>query len=286
MSKRDLYDDSQPIRHSGNAMSDHMSDSLSDLFDSVDLSEYEFEDDNTTVSAPQQAKPPIEAPEEAQKPIEEDIPEEPAPDAAPEFHLGNYTDYDNYTDSGTYRSYNGSSEYRSFDAAMPDAPEEGWYHYSQEDSDLEDEDEDYDYDDYDDEDEDDEDDAPPRTHRKLRIFSRILLGVITAMAAFYLMVLYAPIPVLTDLRDTYIRTAMSTLHHKWLATAIIPSEIIDQVMLEDFAADDAMVGVRSDWGNVNVEKVPTFGDAGQSLGPCHSPGLCGQHRTDSAQLPL
>lgn len=260
MSKRDLYDDSQPTRHSGSAMSDHMSDSLSDLFDSVDLSEYEFEDDNTTVSAPQQAEPPIEAPEEAQEPIEEDVPEEPAPDAAPEFHLGDYTDYDNYTDSGTYRSYDGSSEYRSFDAAMPDAPEEGWYHYSQEDSDLEDEDEDYDYDDYDDEDEDDEDDAPPKPHRKLRIFSRILLGVITAMAAFYLMVLYAPIPVLTDLRDTYIRTAMSTLHHKWLATAIIPSEIIDQVMLEDFAADDAMVGVRSDWGNVNVEKVPTFGD--------------------------
>ena len=57
---------------------------------------------------------------------------------------------------------------------------------------------------------------------------------------------------------------MSTLNHKWLATAIIPSDIIDQVMLEDYAADDAMVGVRSDWGDVTVNKVPTFSNTQSS----------------------
>ena len=176
-----------------------------------------------------------------------------------DFRLGDYTDYDSYSDSGTFRSYDGSSEYRSFDAAMPDAPEEGWYHYSDEDSDLEDQD-----DEDEEEDEDDEDDTPSGTHRALSVFSHLLLLLITLLAGFYLMVLYAPIPVLTNLRDTYIRTAMSTLNHKWLATAIIPSEIIDQVMLEDFAADDAMVGVRSEWGGVSVSKVPTFSDTADS----------------------
>ncbi len=181
--------------------------------------------------------------------------------AQSDFYLGDYTDYDNYTDSGDYRSYDGSSEYRSFDAAMPDAPEENWYHCSDEDSDLEDQDNEYDdeddYDNYDDE-EDEDDDAPTGAHRVLSVVSHLLLLLITLLATFYLMVLYAPIPALTNLRDTYIRTAMSTLNHKWLATAIIPSEIIDQVMLENYAADDAMVGIRSEWGGINVSKVPTF----------------------------
>lgn len=59
----------------------------------------------------------------------------------------------------------------------------------------------------------------------------------------------------------YIRTAMTTLNHKWLATAIVPSDIIDQVMLEDYAADDAMVGKGSNWGNVSVQELPTFADS-------------------------
>ncbi len=255
MSKRDLYDDSQqPTPDSGRAPSENMSDSFSDLFASVDPSEFEFEEDEDAYynHAPQPNASQDSEASDADSPAAT-----PDPEAQPDFHLGDYTDYDSYTDSGTYRSYDGSSEYRSFDAAMPDAPEEGWYHYSDEDSDLEDQDDEYD--DYDDE-EEEEDDAPSGSHRALSAVSHLLLLLITLLAAFYLMVLYAPIPALTNLRDTYIRTAMSTLNHKWLATAIIPSEIIDQVMLEDFAADDAMVGVRSEWGGVNVSKVPTFSD--------------------------
>ena len=268
MSKRDLYDDSQqPIQNPGKAPSENMSDPFADLFASVDPSEFEFEED-----ADAYYNGPHHLPTE-QESIEPDDSDNSAPSAdpppasgaasQPNFNLGDYTDYDSYSDSGTYRSYNGSSEYRSFDAAMPDAPEEGWYHYSDEDSALEDrDDEEYDDDDYDDEDDEDYEyyDVPSGSNRALKIVSHILLVFITLLAGFYLMVLYAPIPALTNLRDTYIRTAMSTLNHKWLATAIIPSEIIDQVMLEDFAADDAMVGVRSDWGDVTVNKVPTFND--------------------------
>lgn len=239
MPKRDLYTNSQ-------APSENTSDSFSDLFSSVDPSEFEFEEDESTYY-PNSQQVYREASNQSYD----------TPQGQSNFHLDDYTDYDGYADSGSYRSYNGSSEYRSFDAAMPDAPEEGWYHYSDEDNDLEDEE--YN-DDYEDDDEEYDNDRPTGSHRALKIVSHILLGFITLLAGFYLMVLYAPIPALTNLRDTYIRTAMSTLNHKWLATAIIPSDIIDQVMLEDFAADDAMVGIRSDWGDVTVNKVPTFSD--------------------------
>lgn len=252
MSKRDLYDDSQqPTPDSGRAPSENMSDSFSDLFASVDPSEFEFEEDENAYYNQASASQDSEASDAASPAATSDS------EVQPDFHLGDYTDYNSYTDSGAYRSYDGSSEYRSFDAAMPDAPEEGWYHYSDEDSDLEDQDDEYDDED---EEEEEEDNAPSGSHRALSVVSHLLLLLITLLAAFYLMVLYAPIPALTNLRDTYIRTAMSTLNHKWLATAIIPSEIIDQVMLEDFAAGDAMVGVRSEWGGVNVSKVPTFSD--------------------------
>ena len=268
MSKRDLYDDSQQPTHSfGRAPSENTSDSFSDLFSSVDPSEFEFEEDENAyyhnprrLSQVDSSQPDVQdnEPEDAPQEVSREIPQEEP--AHPDFRLGDYTDYDSYSDSGTYRSYDGSSEYRSFDAAMPDAPEEGWYHYSDEDSDLEDADYDDDYE----EDDEDYDDRPSGAHRALKVLSHILLIFVTLLAGFYLMVLYAPIPALTNLRDTYIRTAMSTLNHKWLATAIIPSDIIDQVMLEDYAADDAMVGVRSDWGDVTVNKVPTFSNTQSS----------------------
>lgn len=258
MSKQDLYDENgQPIHTDADSSPGSTADSLSELFGSVDPSQYEFEEDENAYYHTRHHLP-------AQNSMSEDAPEANTADPGDQsesernsFHLGDYTDYDTYNDSGTYRSYDGSSEYRSFDAAMPEAPKEGWYHFSEEDSALEDE---KDYEDDEEEDEEDMTSDRPR-HRLLRIFSHILLTLVTLFCGFYLMVLYAPIPALTNLRDMYIRTAMTTLNHKWLATAIVPSDIIDQVMLEDYAADDAMVGKGSNWGNVSVQELPTFADS-------------------------
>lgn len=258
MSKQDLYDENgQPIHTDADSSPGSTADSLSELFGSVDPSQYEFEEDENAYYHTRHHLP-------AQNSTSEDAPEANTADPGDQsesernsFHLGDYTDYDTYNDSGTYRSYDGSSEYRSFDAAMPEAPKEGWYHFSEEDSALEDE---KDYEDDEEEEEEDMTSDRPR-HRLLRIFSHILLTLVTLFCGFYLMVLYAPIPALTNLRDMYIRTAMTTLNHKWLATAIVPSDIIDQVMLEDYAADDAMVGKGSNWGNVSVQELPTFADS-------------------------
>ena len=264
MSNHELHDENKHLVGNSNSadhQADYTSDSLSEIFDSIDASEYEFEDDEdayyhkrTRLAAVDHSlrEPEDASSQDTQAPSDDPSVDSDTTDDTP-MDLGAYTDYDTYNDSGTYRSYDGSSEYRSFDAAMPEAPENGWYHYSQEDSDLEE------HDDYDTEEEDPPESAP-HSHRLLHILSNLLLVMVTLLSAFYLMVLYAPIPALTNLRDMYVRTAMTTINHKWLATAIVPGDIIDKIVLEDYQADLAMTGVKSDWGNVSVQELPTFAE--------------------------
>jgi exopolysaccharide biosynthesis protein len=236
MANRDLYDDNRQSPQ--NLGTPENEDLFSDIFASIDLSEYEFDSGDTE---------------------RQEVPASQSPDTeeAPPFLLDELPDYDTYDDSGTYRSYDGSHEYRSFDAALPDAPEEGWYHYSDEDDELDEED----YEDLDEEeDEEDYEEDHPR-HRGLKIFANTLLGLITALSILYLVAVYSNIPFIANLRTMYIQTAMSTINHKWLATAIIPSDIIEDLMRQQYEADDTMNGIESndDWG-VNIEALPNFED--------------------------
>ena len=168
MSKQDLYDENgQPIHTDADSSPGSTADSLSELFGSVDPSQYEFEEDENAYYHTRHHLP-------AQNTAD---PGDQSEAERNSFHLGDYTDYDTYNDSGTYRSYDGSSEYRSFDAAMPEAPKEGWYHFSEEDSALEDE---KDYEDDEEEEEEDMTSDRPR-HRLLRIFSHILLTLVSVI---------------------------------------------------------------------------------------------------------
>lgn len=155
-------------------------------------------------------------------------------------------EYDAYNDSGEYRTYDGNHEYRSFDATLPEASPEGWYHYSDEDLELERFSEEL--------------AAPsPKAHRKLKIFANAMLSLLTVLSLIYLLVIYSNIGILTELRDKYIRTAMETMNHKWAATAIIPGDIIDEVMLAKYQSDRGNVGRESDWGGVpEVPPLPSF----------------------------
>ena len=145
-----------------------------------------------------------------------------------------------------------------------DAPADGWYHYTDEDYDDYADDYDYEYDDYDYSDEDEEwyedepAEAPKKKRKGLRIFGNVLLVICALLSAFYLSVLYAPIPALTNLRNLYIQAGMSTLSHKWLVTAIVPGDIIDEVVLAQHESENAQIGVESNWGSVSVEALPTF----------------------------
>lgn len=157
-----------------------------------------------------------------------------------------------------------------------DTPADGWYHYSDEEYDEADydayddtyyDDEYYEDDDYDNEYEEEE--APMKSskkkkkstkkkHRGLSIFAHVLLVICALLSAFYLSVLYAPIPTLTNLRNLYIQAGMSTLSHKWLVTAIVPGEIIDEVMLAQHESENEQIGKESNWGSISVEALPTF----------------------------
>ena len=82
----------------------------------------------------------------------------------------------------------------------------------------------------------------------------------TVIAVFYLLVIYSNIPFLNNLRSLYIQTAMSTINHKWLATAIVPSDMIDDVMRLEYENRESMVGVESEWGNFSVEELPSLSE--------------------------
>lgn len=97
--------------------------------------------------------------------------------------------------------------------------------------------------------------------KKGSVGKAILNGVLvfaTVMAAFYLLVVYSSIPILVSLRNMYIQTAMATLNHKYLATALFPSELIDELMLRQYEAEYNSVGLSSNWGNVQTQALPDF----------------------------
>ena len=156
-----------------------------------------------------------------------------------------------------------------------DSPADGWYHYSDEsyneyDDYEENEDNSYCEDQYEEETSEMKSSKqnkkskaskkmqPQKKHRGLSIFAHVLLIICALLSAFYLSVLYAPIPALTNLRNMYVQAGMSTLNHKWLVTAIVPGEIIDEVMLAQHESENAQIGVQSNWGSIDVEALPTF----------------------------
>ena len=175
------------------------------------------------------------------------------PVEAPSINIEEYRELDTYADSGEYRSYTGNREYRSFDAAMPEAPDEGWYHYSDEDNELDDQDE---YEDYDED--DDYDDESPKKLRPLKFLFNTLFTLLTVFSIIYLVAIYSNNEYIVKYRTMYIQTGMSTINHKWLVTSFIPSEMIDEVMLKGYDSALNQHGQGSNWGDVEIAPLPSF----------------------------
>lgn len=77
----------------------------------------------------------------------------------------------------------------------------------------------------------------------------IFLAVILALELSYFFVIYTNNKFISKWRSIYIETAMETFSHKYLATAIIPSDIIAEVMDVRELANAAQNGLESEWGN-------------------------------------
>ena len=74
-----------------------------------------------------------------------------------------------------------------------------------------------------------------------------ILGVLLAIEACYFICVYSKNSFITKWRTIYIETAMDTLNHKWLATAIIPDDIIQDVMDQRRQALAEQMNLSSNW---------------------------------------
>lgn len=75
----------------------------------------------------------------------------------------------------------------------------------------------------------------------------IVLCCLLAAAALYLTAAYSSIPFLAKWRTIYISTALGTQNHQWLATALLPKSVVQQVADQRQDAMDAQTGLRSQW---------------------------------------
>lgn len=70
----------------------------------------------------------------------------------------------------------------------------------------------------------------------------ILIGIIVFTIGLYLIVAFTNIPILSDMRNIWIETAMTTADHQWLATKLFPKSVIDEVMSKK-VEDTGKIGV-------------------------------------------
>ena len=85
----------------------------------------------------------------------------------------------------------------------------------------------------------------------------ILLAILLFIECAYCVVIFTDlIPPLATLRSIYIETAMSTMRHQWLAKALIPGDIVQDVIDKTEAGKEAQVGVNSSWDDVTADTTP------------------------------
>ncbi len=79
----------------------------------------------------------------------------------------------------------------------------------------------------------------------------VLLAVILFIELAYCLVIFTDlIPPVARLRSIYIETAWSTMRHRWLATSLIPGDIVQDVIDRINQAQADQVGVNSGWADV------------------------------------
>lgn len=101
---------------------------------------------------------------------------------------------------------------------------------------------------------------------RLKTVVLALMIVLICGQLVYLFCVYSNLPFIKKWRDIYINTAMTTYTHQWLATALLPDDMIQEVVNARKAELDAQIGVNTDWGegagntissNISSGKDPT-----------------------------
>ena len=88
--------------------------------------------------------------------------------------------------------------------------------------------------------------ATKKRFKPLKV-TAVILGCLLAVELCYFFCVYSQNPFITKWRTIYIETAMDTLSHKWLATSIIPDDIIQDVMDQRAQALAEQMNLSSSW---------------------------------------
>ncbi len=102
--------------------------------------------------------------------------------------------------------------------------------------------------------------APVKKRNPLKILA-LVLGCVLFVELCYFFCVYSQSAFVSKWRTIYIETAMDTLNHKWLATSIIPDDIIQEVMNQRKQALSEQIGLSSGWDKdddsdlQNVQKI-------------------------------
>lgn len=81
-----------------------------------------------------------------------------------------------------------------------------------------------------------------RPRKKIKKAFIIIPTIIFILTALYFTAVFSSIPFVEKWRNIWIETAMTTADHQWLATAFIPSSVIDKVMAKKNTTSDIIGG--------------------------------------------
>lgn len=88
--------------------------------------------------------------------------------------------------------------------------------------------------------------------KKLAIF----LTVILCLEGLYFFAAYTTNSFVTYWREVYINTALATMRHQWLATMLLPKDVVQDVIDRNTAAAEKLDGVTSTWGKEETPSLP------------------------------
>lgn len=99
----------------------------------------------------------------------------------------------------------------------------------------------------------------PKKRGLSRLKSTVLVLMILLICGqlLYLFCVYSNIPFIKKWRNIYINTAMTTYTHQWLATALLPKDMVDEVVAARQAELDAQKGAETNWGDKPSNVIPS-----------------------------
>jgi len=98
---------------------------------------------------------------------------------------------------------------------------------------------------------------PERERIRLSKTPFVVFFVLLAMVICYSFLAYTKIPLISKWRYIYIDTAMATMHHQWLATAIMPVSEINTVLLENARLAEHQSELITSWDIPSIGTVST-----------------------------